>query len=200
LTISCSTETGKAKMLQDTQTDASGEQVASSPADAQVRQEQAAGRLANAEQVPAAKKNRMILMAIVVVSILCVLAIVFCCILGFPVRCTPLLFGGIDDAGLCSGPGPDGEPQGVTNVFPPTAERIYVYVRMRSNTWMNLQFRWYYQDRLVATSTQRHDPGLSYAWMQRAPDQVFPEGKYRVEILLGEWVEKTLNFQVRTPK
>jgi len=184
-------------MSQDAETAAFGEQVASNPPDAQARQVDE--RLANPEQTPAAKKKRVILIAAVAVIILCALAIVFCCILGFPVRLSPILFGGIEDAGLCLGPGPDGQPQEVTNVFPPTAERIYVYVRLNSNTWMNLQFRWYYQDQLVITSTQRHDPGLSYAWLQRAPGQVFPEGDYRVEIVVGNSVEKTLNFQVRTP-
>ncbi len=151
------------------------------------------------KRMVAAKKNRIISKAVAAALVVVVLGVVFCCVLGFPIRLTPILLGGVEDAGLCLGPGTDGNPVGVTSVFSPTVDQIYLYVYLHSNTWINLQFRWYYGDHLIGDFTGRHDPGLSYTWIKPPPGRTFPEGKYRVEIAMWNSVQRTLEFQVQAP-
>jgi hypothetical protein len=128
---------------------------------------------------------------VVVIALSLVGGVLFCYVFGFPFQFTRIT-ARIESAGLCRGP-----QGGVTDIFPPNAERVYLYVLLKSNTWLQMRFRWYYEDQLIGTSTERMNPGLNYTWLERSQGQAFPEGEYHVEVIVGDWVEKRLDFQIR---
>lgn len=143
--------------------------------------------------------QRQWLRVLAVAAIPCiVVGVLACCIFCFSFQSTPIA-ATVEEVGLCQGPGPDGEPEGLTSVVSSDSDRIYLYMRLESNTWTTVRFRWYYDGQLLGVFTQRYNPGLSYTWLEHPPGQTFREGTYHVDVVVGGRVVETLNFQVRAP-
>lgn len=108
------------------------------------------------------------------------------------------------DLRMATGIGEQG-PTGVTQVFAPDTQRIYVWFRFRGlAAGTELRSEWYFGEqgrmqKAAETTTKVQDPAITWGQFNLSinPGSKFPPGQYRVDIYLGRQLQDSAFFQVR---
>ncbi|MBI4800236.1 MAG: hypothetical protein HY794_16215 [Desulfarculus sp.] len=108
------------------------------------------------------------------------------------------------DLRMATGIGEQG-PTGVSQVFAPETQRIYVWFRFRGlPAGSELRSEWFFSDhgqmkKLTETATKVQDPAIAWGQFNLSinPGSKFPAGQYRVDIYLGRQLQGSAFFQVR---
>ncbi len=89
------------------------------------------------------------------------------------------------------------EPIGITNEFAPDSERIAVYFFADTNLDTDVTYRWFLENEQIVEYKAPLDQGYNFGWIML--EEAFPEGEYRVEILLGQVTLRSTTFRVISP-
>lgn len=89
------------------------------------------------------------------------------------------------------------EPIGITEEFSPTADQICVFFYAKTNLETEITYRWLFEEDLIAEYRAPLDEGYNFGWI--TPRDTFPEGDYRVEILLDQSTLQSTSFRVVFP-
>ena len=85
----------------------------------------------------------------------------------------------------------------VTDEFPPDTNQLMVYFYAKTNLKTEVTYCWFSEDDPIAEYTAPLDQGYNFSWVN--VEDVFPEGEYRVEILLGQSMLRSTSFRVLSP-
>jgi hypothetical protein len=88
------------------------------------------------------------------------------------------------------------EPIGITDEYSPDAEQMMVYFYVKTNLEANVTYRWFLGEEKIAEFETPLDEGYNYGWIVRKPDEEWPKGEYRVEILLAGTLLRETTLQV----
>ena len=89
------------------------------------------------------------------------------------------------------------EPIGRTDELPPDTNQLMVYFYAKTNLKTEVTYRWFCEDDPIAEYTAPLDQGYNFSWIN--VEDVFPEGEYRVEILLDQSMLRSTSFRVLSP-
>jgi hypothetical protein len=89
------------------------------------------------------------------------------------------------------------EPIGITQEFAPNSEKIAVYFYTDTNLDTEVTYRWFLENERIVEYKAPLDQGYNFGWIM--PEGAFPEGEYRVEILLGQVTLRSTTFRVVSP-
>lgn len=96
-------------------------------------------------------------------------------------------------------------PTGVSQVFAPETQRIYLWFRFRGlPAGSELRSEWFFGEqgrmqKAAETTTKVQDPAISWGQFNLSinPGAKFPVGQYRVDVYLGRQLQASAFFQVR---
>jgi hypothetical protein len=88
------------------------------------------------------------------------------------------------------------EPIGITDEYPADTEQLMVYFYTKTNLEANVTYRWFLGEETIAEFEVPLDEGYNYGWIVRRPNEEWPEGEYRVEILLAGTLLRETTFRV----
>jgi len=89
------------------------------------------------------------------------------------------------------------EPTGRTDEFPPDTNQLMVYFYAKTNLEAEVTYRWFFENDLIAQYALPLDQGYNFSWINA--EDTFPEGEYKVEILLGQSTLRSTSFRVISP-
>jgi hypothetical protein len=103
----------------------------------------------------------------------------------------------ISEIGTCQEVDTEGQPLRITSIFPAGTHIVYLYFRLESPTAVPLEIRWFWEDNLIGTMSQRLEAGLHHTWLAAEEGESLPPGKYRVEVIAGKMTIGETNFVIR---
>ncbi len=86
------------------------------------------------------------------------------------------------------------KPIDIATQFAPDVDQITVYFYAETNTQADATYRWWFGDELIAEYDAPLVQGYNFGWV--TPKDLFPEGEYRVDILLGPVTLRSTSFRV----
>ena len=94
----------------------------------------------------------------------------------------------------------NGHLASVVERIPSDVEAIYFefFLDIPEDSEIPLQFKWFFEDKLVQTHSGNHTRGYTIAMLDRDPEimQNFPSGAYRVEVWFLNTLIVSKNFSV----
>lgn len=89
------------------------------------------------------------------------------------------------------------KPIDITDEFPSDTDQITVYFYTETNLQAEVTYRWFFENELIAEYHAPLEQGYNFGWI--TPKDTWPEGEYKVEILLAEVTLRSTSFQVVSP-
>jgi hypothetical protein len=83
-----------------------------------------------------------------------------------------------------------------TEVFSPEDEYIFACGHIQSLQPVDIKILWYYEDKLIFQQDGKDMNGDFHSFIQPGNNVTFPIGKYRVDVLIGGVVAKSVEFRV----
>lgn len=86
------------------------------------------------------------------------------------------------------------------HVFTPDERRIFICGQLQTLSPVDLTIYWYYEDELAFQQFgEDAEDGSFYNFVEPAKGGVFPEGNYRVEVLIEGTLAESTEFRVEKP-
>ncbi len=85
------------------------------------------------------------------------------------------------------------------DVFLPEKAGIFVCGYVQTLQPVDINIYWYYEDELVFQQIGENIDGDFYSFVQPGKVETFPEGNYRIDILIGGVVAESTEFRVKQP-
>ncbi|MEW5959068.1 MAG: hypothetical protein AB1801_15155 [Chloroflexota bacterium] len=105
----------------------------------------------------------------------------------------------VKELSVCKGADEIGKPVGVSKVFSPEEERIFACGYLETLQPIDIDIQWYYKNELVFRQTGKDIKGYFYYFIRPEKIDAFPEGAYRIDVLIGGVVAESTEFRVEQP-
>jgi hypothetical protein len=102
----------------------------------------------------------------------------------------------VTELSTCTGVDENGAPSEITTIFSPDTERIFVCGYLEAFQPIDIDIHWYYEDELVFQQNGKSLTGQFFSFVEPGKTDTFPEGNYRIDILIGGVVAKSTEFRV----